>query len=115
MSEKRRIDLQTDNDKLREARDVNDMVDGGDVEIRCSACNLPLVSIIITQPDAPVHYKVVAECPACKDKSFVTEIDGMIAMAPAENITITNTLMETVDGPLEERIDMDLRIQTKKR
>ncbi len=110
----RKVDIPTDNDELREARNVDDMVDGGDVEIRCSSCNLHLVSVIITQPDAPVVYTTVAECPACQDKSFVTKIMGMIAMAPGENVTITDTLMEPIDGP-EDQINMSLHIKTRQR
>lgn len=60
--------------------------DCGNIILKCSNCNKPLVDLLITDSEADIKWKCVAECCYCGDKSFITEINGMFR--PGGCITI---------------------------
>ncbi len=46
------------------------------VVLRCSACNKPLVDVLLTRPSETDKWKLKADCPFCGDHSFEEEIVG---------------------------------------
>jgi hypothetical protein len=55
------------------------LVDGGHVILKCSNCDKPLVDVLITRPNDPFEWKVVAKCCYCGDKSVEHTIKGRFA------------------------------------
>lgn len=56
---------------------------GGEKLLKCSACNKPLVKIVITRPNEldpttknVIEWKLKADCPYCGDHSFEEVIKG---------------------------------------
>ena len=61
------------------ARVRQDLVDGGHVILKCSACGKELIDIWKIKPE-PRSIKVVALCCYCNDKSFEEEIEGRLVI-----------------------------------
>lgn len=51
--------------------------DNGNLILKCSNCQKPLVDLFIVDSSANFNWKCVAECCFCGDKSFITDVKGM--------------------------------------
>lgn len=83
------------------------MLDGGDVFVYCSECNAPLAELWITRPEMKIKSEVVAECPHCGDKSYITELQGKFHLGQTECTSIVNQELEMdtlADGTLLQKI-----------
>jgi len=86
------------NDKIIGHRSVDDEIADhrekewvdhpGELTVFCSNCDQPLVVILITRPDAPVHNELVATCGLCDDKSFVKKFDGLFAIRSSDKVSM---------------------------
>ena len=71
-------------EQVVEEKEKENLIDGGHKILSCSNCSAMLVDIWLTKPNAvnPVtkkkfEWKVQANCPFCKDNSFVDTIYGI--------------------------------------
>jgi len=72
--------------------DSQRLSDGGEIEISCSACQMPLACIWITRPSETTKLKIAPiVCPNCGDHSFVKEVCGGIHIGPSEYTLLVNT------------------------
>jgi len=100
-------------DELRKVKEKEYVDEGDDVTIRCSACDMPLVQLVVTRSHVDVSQKIVAECCHCGDKSFVETINGMFALGACEGSSIST--MDIIDQDTRDGIIfMDVLIKTKK-
>ena len=81
--------------------------DGGSVFVYCSNCNAPLAELWITRPEMQIKSEVVAECPHCGDKSYITELYGKFHLGQTDYTSIINQALEIEtleDGMLVQKI-----------
>ena len=72
MNQSKGLTLQADKD--REFKGLKKLAE---YIIKCSACNAPLVNVLITQKtDDDQEIKFRADCPHCGDKSYIKPITG---------------------------------------
>lgn len=57
----------------------------GNHVLKCSACGVDLVEIILVDPEIPVTFKYRADCPHCYDHSFPLELTGRIIIGHTEH------------------------------
>src|SRR5690348_9170284 len=63
--------------KKRAYKPYDDSVSlGANIILKCSACGLPLVDILVTRPKLEVETIVKAICWKCNDKSFQQKVKG---------------------------------------
>lgn len=48
--------------------------------LACSACEAPLVRIVVVRSDCDVEMNYAARCPHCGDRSFSKKVKGMIVL-----------------------------------
>jgi hypothetical protein len=108
-----RKDWLTQADDVLAAKQQQEWVDhGGDIQIKCSGCDLHLVSLVVTRTDAPVSNEVVAKCCHCGDKSFIQKVKGMFAYGAVAGTQIAN--INIVDQEMrEDQIFMKIEIETR--
>jgi hypothetical protein len=58
--------------------------------IKCSNCNKELVQIHVTKLSSEAFYKMVVECPFCKDKSWEYDIKGRVGVRPCAGVALIN-------------------------
>jgi len=58
--------------------DLNGMEGFARVQLACSSCGRPLMSLYVTGPDAPFEQEYRASCPYCGDKSDVVKVRGLV-------------------------------------
>ncbi len=63
--------------------------------IKCSNCEKKLAQIFEQSLSDKVFYKLVVECPFCKDKSFSRDIKGKVGIHPCAGVGFIN--IETND------------------
>lgn len=91
------------------------LTDGRHNLIPCSNCGKLLCDVWVTQPSLDVHSEIVADCDYCKDKSFVTNIDGKFHLGITEDSSVVDVKYDFVDGPAGNTgIYQKLRILTKR-
>ncbi len=49
-------------------------------ELVCSACNAPLLTIIVTHLNPDIEMNYAARCPHCGDRSFNQKIQGQVVV-----------------------------------
>ena len=58
--------------------------------IKCSNCEKRLVCIAPHKLSDKVFYKLVVECPFCKDKSFEYDIKGTMGIRPCDGVALVD-------------------------
>jgi len=109
---KRQVNLDTVAGDLQKLRDEVDLEDDGEIKINCSSCNAHLVTLVVVRPSSSLLTKIIVECCKCGDKSFQQTVQGMFAMSPGKNVSISNTdIVE--QKKVEEVVEMSVIIKTR--
>jgi hypothetical protein len=98
MDRRRRTIVQRDTPQRDLAEQVEKesiyVLDGGDVFVKCSNCDAPLAECWITRPEMKIKSRIVADCPHCGDKSFITEVAGKFHLGQTEFTAIVDQKLE---------------------
>ena len=63
-------------------------------DIRCSNCDKKLAIINVNKISQTSLYELQVECPFCKDKSWKIDIDGKLAIRPADGVVFIDILTD---------------------
>lgn len=69
--------------------------DDGRHLLRCGACGVPLVEILVTNKDIDVETVVAAKCDHCGDRSFNETIKGTFGMLTTDESILVGAEPET--------------------
>lgn len=70
------------------------LVKAGEYLLECSACGLPLLTILVTEPKIKHEFQYRADCPHCGDHSWFAKIKGGVHIGATDHVIWTNTDME---------------------
>ena len=66
--------------------------------ILCSNCNTPLMHIQLVDKELDINWLFVVHCDHCGDKSFETEIHGMLKYAGTKETDLTRMELDNETG-----------------